>query len=516
MVLTEFDISTAYLHEEWALTFLKQLFSSTFTILFIGYSHDDAVMQLFARGMSLKSPEDQRRFALTMNQNGYEQPWNNRGITPIAYPPDENSGHSNLAQGIEKLAEHITRQPSQWKQRIAEIAERPLPPTDLEEQDTIKEAIRDSEGMLHFFTEAATNPNWLDWLNRNHYLDKLFQQGTTDLTDRSLADWMAKSFTTGNPNPMLELIGSYNSNLNPYLWQRIAEAIADRKPSEDSPNTIRKWVSLLLNTAPAGNPDILFDGLDYVSKICLQKSLTDSLVSCFGQMCQMTLTPQPIIRPRSGTTQAEDQTDPDTLALLQEEWDLFNKQPPVELGTTCTHYLLQKTWNNMKSFLDGITLPVLEETVRQLTIRHQTMLQWDTSAQAIRIDSTRRPEITKSPSAPDTHGVNAIIDAARDCLKWLAEKDPSTAHQWCNRLIQAEPILLKRLATYTVCLIDSDQLTNDQKIDWLIENQVIIDPTNQPEAYYATEKVLPGSSETAKEKLIEEIKRTPPEPTEES
>ena len=62
MVLTDADFGRAYLTEGWARRFLVELFRS-FTVMFVGYSHDDTVMKYLAR--ALPARESNPRFALT-------------------------------------------------------------------------------------------------------------------------------------------------------------------------------------------------------------------------------------------------------------------------------------------------------------------------------------------------------------------------------------------------------------------------------------------------------------------
>ena len=335
MVLTDADVSQAYLHEEWALTFLKQLFSR-FTVLFIGYSHDDTMMQYLARGMPAQRDEDQQRFALTIEEERSRQRWGNRGITPITFPPDDEGGYANLALAIEALAEYITRQPAAWRQRIDQIAKRPHPPTDPEEEDIIKEALRDPGNKLRFFTEGATSPEWMNWLEHHHYLDRLFQPGPPQGPDRTLADWMANRFVTRQPEALKQLISRHSSTLSPYLWKRLSHEIQCQESPDGNSFTIRQWVSLLLSTAPTENRRLLSTGLSNLTGVCLREGLTQSLVSCFGQMCRMTL-----IIPRQSEHPASQSGPGETDRRTGE---LFDTQPPVELGTACPQGMLEQTW----------------------------------------------------------------------------------------------------------------------------------------------------------------------------
>ena len=50
MVLTDLDFARAYLTEGWARRFLIELFRN-FTVLFVGYSHDDTILSYLARAL---------------------------------------------------------------------------------------------------------------------------------------------------------------------------------------------------------------------------------------------------------------------------------------------------------------------------------------------------------------------------------------------------------------------------------------------------------------------------------
>ena len=62
MVLTDADFGRAYLTEGWARRFLVELFRQ-FTVLFVGYGHNDTVMNYLAR--ALPESDVAKRFALT-------------------------------------------------------------------------------------------------------------------------------------------------------------------------------------------------------------------------------------------------------------------------------------------------------------------------------------------------------------------------------------------------------------------------------------------------------------------
>ena len=97
MVITDKDFGRAYINEGWAQRFLVKLFSN-FTILFIGYSHKDRIMNYLTR--ALQPRETNLRFALTPENETDNIDWNVLGIQPINYPqPNEDDHYSELNEG---------------------------------------------------------------------------------------------------------------------------------------------------------------------------------------------------------------------------------------------------------------------------------------------------------------------------------------------------------------------------------------------------------------------------------
>ena len=80
MVLTDADFGRAYLTDGWATRFLMSLFQDH-VVLFVGYSHNDIVMNYLARGLP---PSAQPRFALTSEADFGR--WKLLGIEALHYP----------------------------------------------------------------------------------------------------------------------------------------------------------------------------------------------------------------------------------------------------------------------------------------------------------------------------------------------------------------------------------------------------------------------------------------------
>lgn len=97
LVVTDSDFGHAYIREAWAARFLDRMFSA-FTVLFIGYSYGDLVMQYLGRSLGRGST----RFVLTDREDLPE--WRAYGLIPIPYQAPDNS-HVALPETLERWAE---------------------------------------------------------------------------------------------------------------------------------------------------------------------------------------------------------------------------------------------------------------------------------------------------------------------------------------------------------------------------------------------------------------------------
>ena len=117
MVLTDQDFGRAYLTEGWARRFLVALFRQ-FTVLFVGYGHNDTVINYLAR--ALPESAASRRFALTGERDPNLQRWRILGIEPIQYPQDKRADYSKLHVGIRRLADFSSHSVLDWQRETTE------------------------------------------------------------------------------------------------------------------------------------------------------------------------------------------------------------------------------------------------------------------------------------------------------------------------------------------------------------------------------------------------------------
>ena len=472
MVITDADFGRAYLNEGWAQRFLIELFGH-FTILFVGYSYNDRIMNYLTR--ALLPGETHQRFALTSECNNDTDRWRLLGIEPITYPQCNKEDHSALDKGVRELAAFAQLGILDWHRKITEIAENP-PPLDKETEDLMKYALAD-DTKTRFFTKAATNPEWIDWLDEREYLIPLFANDTLNKRDRIFSWWLVEQFAHTDANHLFLLIGKRNMRLHPRFWYNLAYRIGrDRETSWDT-DILSRWISLLLATAqgslntnspgPIGTSTLL----QWMGERCIQHERLDILLQIFDTMMEDRL------QLREGYFWHND--------------DENNGSPPVdaELPLIGEDNPLNQLWQaGLKPKLSQVAEPLLNQFIKRLEERRITLCTW------------QKADFDWEGSSDAN---NVLIDAARDCLEWLSLNRVETMAWWYDQLLHSDAPPLRRLA---ICgLSKREDLTADDKIDWLLTHVNLHERSIRSEVFQVVGLVYPEASPGRRQALIEAV-----------
>ena len=190
LVVTDADFGRAYLTRGYARRFLLDCFREH-AVLFIGYSHDDRIMQYLARGLPPAVPGSPSRFALAPDSE--RNKWRLLGIQLLPYDPDVNPSerHAALRETLEKWGDITQRDYTAHEREIGAIASRG-PDVDRESQDYLRRQVRDPVNVA-FFCKAAQDPAWLRWLEDEPLFRGLFApQAVRSDVSRALCQWFAK------------------------------------------------------------------------------------------------------------------------------------------------------------------------------------------------------------------------------------------------------------------------------------------------------------------------------------
>ena len=476
MVLTDQDFGRAYLTEGWARRFLLQLFGE-FTVLFVGYGHNDTVMNYLARALPIS--EAGRRFALTGKHDADLQRWRFLGIEPIIYPQSSEDDHSGLHDGVRRLAEVFGRGVLDWQHEITELANKNPSLLDSEEADLIEESLKD-ETKIRFFTAATSSPEWIDWLDNRKHLDALFSSGALSDRDVILTWWLAERFTFHYADKLFLLIARHDMRLHLFFWQVLGQKIGLGEQHPLDKEVLSRWISLLLSTAPADVDKHVFL---WMGERCAKHGMLNNLLEIYDAMTGSRL-------------------------LLKQgfSWgDAADDSPsaPVEVDVQLLgdHYGLNELWEKgLKPSLVQVVKPLLKIVIRRLEEQHLTLRVWQKANRNWDSISWHRLTIE---SSGDFEAINVLIDAARDCLEWLAANQADAAASWCDQLVVSEVPLLRRLAVHTLSV--RTELAADQKVDWLLKHIGLHDLPAHHEIFRAVKLAYPGASPERRQAIIDAV-----------
>lgn len=487
MVLTDEDFGRGYVTEGWASRFLVDLFRH-FTVLFVGYSHDDTTMNYLARALSgaraRSGAETTQRFALTAKAEGIEEKWNMLGVKPILFQKSESGGYDQLYAGIKKLAQQANFRILDWKQEIKNIAKREPPFLDDEDSDLLNRALKEDVAKVRFFTAVARDPAWIEWLDRKGHLANLFDNRSFNEQDNEqdaeFSRWLAENFAYQCPDEVFQLIGKHDMKLHPPFWSALGRVIR----SNDSPdeNVLSRWMSVLLDTVPRNTSPM---ELSWIGEHCIKHKLPDDLLRIFDALA---------------TWHMQISKDP-WASVLQEDNIPEFKADMVLIGD---YHNLSKLWQGLKSELAQVAEDILERLVPRWEEMHSTLCVWGQADKKQEPFSRRRSAI--EPHSQDRHpeSVDVLIDAMRDCLEWLAKNNPQSAGYWCARLVDSDALLLRRLAVHGLSV--REDLNADDKVDWLLEHVDFHDIGIHHEIFQAMKSVYPQVSLSCRKKVVAKVK----------
>ncbi|HTY55773.1 MAG TPA: SIR2 family protein [Candidatus Binataceae bacterium] len=238
-VLTDADFGRAYLTEGWATRFLQGVFQR-YSVLFIGYSHDDTVMTYLARGLP---PQAKPRFVLTSQT--HKDHWSLIKMGVLSYSSENN--HIALTVGVRGWVELCSMGALDHERRVQSIVSVPPPPGG-EEADYLSRVV-DDPATVHFFTRYADSLDWLHWVEGHRVFRHLFsnQHSSSDekvgSSARHLARWFAANFAVRYVDEALALVRRQGRQLSPPLWDEVAAALA--RDTARPPGVLARWAAIL-------------------------------------------------------------------------------------------------------------------------------------------------------------------------------------------------------------------------------------------------------------------------------
>jgi len=242
-VLTDEDFGRAYLTQGWASRFLSAMFSR-YTVLFVGYSHDDTVMNYLARG--LPPVRQKSRFAFTVDDKPSLSKWEFLDITPLTYKLcSGDNAHQAITDNVAELVRYVRQDLLQKGQRIRELVTT-HPPLDGPDADYLKFSLSKLD-TARIFLKHARSPEWIGWLEAQGSLEPLFdRRAKLEEIDRELAMWVAENFLVDN-KALLSAIFRNGGQLNAELCRIICWRLSNREHIPSIAGVFSRWTALLLS-----------------------------------------------------------------------------------------------------------------------------------------------------------------------------------------------------------------------------------------------------------------------------
>ncbi len=475
LILTDQDFGRAYLTEGWATRFLRSLFSS-FTVLFIGYSHDDIVMHYLSRGLP---PDNTKpRFALVRAVDDLNK-WNYRGIEPLAYPFEDEGDHSGLDEAVAGWVNRLHWGALETEQRIKQLVEGPPPPPlDSESQDFLLWAVNDITA-VRFFVRHAKRPEWLTWLSDRKILEPLFSQDELSEKHKELARWIAETHSMRHPDYVFAITEGHCKTINPwFVYQIICEfAFGAESLSKE---TLSRWIPILLQN------NTLEGRFEYTE--ILKKAIKQRAISAAVQLFTYLIKPSLFV---------------EKSLIWPEEDEKSELKTEVRLDFFADDHDLGDVWEqDIKPELSEVVFdlwPNLLQIINQIYLLSRS---WSRTTHRGDL-SRRRAAIEPHEQDRYPHIEDILVNATRDCLEFVLQNVPLVGQVWIEALSAMEPMIARRLAVHGVSF--SSQMDPNEKIRWLLDKKLLMEAGCKHEVFLLLKKVYPGAGLELRKELLKSV-----------
>jgi hypothetical protein len=451
LVVTDEDFGRAYLIDAWASQFLRRMFDR-YTVLFIGYSHEDVVMSYLARGL----PRRSLRFAFDFTSDTSK--WTRLNIRPIVYPGTATD-HRALRKAVEGWSQRSNMGLLDHRQRIFELAdaEPPQEPVDA----TYLEEVINETSTVGFFTERARGLPWLIWLEQQPVFREVFARGNLSEPSRLLAWWYVENLVLDPQlsQSALATVQRMGSTFSDELWSVLSRRIS--AIASHSPSMFSKWVMILVDTAPRWFPN----DLEHVLTSCSWEANRETLLLLFQHLT----TPRFKLDPPFPSYFSAD--DPESTETVR-----------AGLVFPGSEYWLSDAWTNMRESVLEDASPeianIAEENIRRCYTILASVNDWTRTWDPL---SYGRSAIEPHPQDSFREPIDVVIDMARDALEYLMIRDKDAADALIRGWGNSQLGLLRRLSTHGWRL-RSDR-SFDDKIRWVLNGDLLYDFETKHEVF---------------------------------
>ncbi len=484
LVFSQSGFGRAYITENWASKFLHDLFK-TYTILFYGYRHNDTILKYLTKGLQDAKP----MFAFANKDD--EKHWRYYRITPIPYPIiEEKDKYKSVVLTLNNWSSHIHMSLIDHQDKMKSICDNPPPEmTETEVTDYIVDCIKDQIKIRSFsrFLNLNYLDRWLKWLNNQKLLDNLFKPCMNlSKAEIELSDWLARVIVQSENETFFELMVKNNHELNFNIWYSIAFYLAQEVKNNSDELFTAKCVSVLLDTIPSFKTYIRQLGMILMN--CNYPENKNAALILFDFLTT------PVRQFEESYSKYYDKD-------ARYKADSRNKLK----GNV---YELRNSWEKIfKPNLDFYWVHLEPVLNKQLTIALISNVALGQANYNSDRDSWWRNAIEPHPQNHHPRDIDLLIDAARDLLEYVIQKDDKKGKMLCDMWFSTRVPILKRIALHGISI--NDKIIPEEKLEYIISNKLLYKSDCKHEVFKILEKSFANSNRQTQESFIKEVLRGP-------
>ena len=468
LVVTDRDFGRAYLTDAWVTRFLLPMFQR-FTVLFVGYSHDDPIMRYLALGLPSGTP----RYAFTSANEVNDSKWARLGVETISYPV-QNHDHSALVTALEAWDVMVRRGQTEHRARIVEVVMggTTLTPVD---HDYLVNQLETGDGAREFVRAVAgVEPDlqiaWLRWAEGLPDFKAIFngQNGNDGAT--VLGNWFCTSFIAVPElhGAALHTLQRLGQKLGKDLFQAAGWSASDLRAVDVDAG--RRWTAFLVTSVEGHSAPVATDTiLSYLPS----DNATDLTV------LRAALRASLVLKRRWTLDESDDLT---TFPDAEVHWT-------TAADTLCEYILAVVEVTAPGDLTVGTALEDSLSGAYDLLEAYHGQRTWDPL-------SFGRAAIEPHEQDQFDEPVDAVIDG----LRAYGEKALLARHNLPERWWSLDRALFRRLALHLVALDVSR--TPDEKIMWLLERNSLYEPDLKHEVYCVLSVSAAKASDEARDRLL--------------
>jgi len=312
LVIMDADFGRAYMTQGWARDFLVTLYAK-YSVLFIGYSHKDALLTYLARGL-FSDDKSKKHFALVLKDGDDADKWGRLKIQSIPYQAEEGSQkHANLNNGLKEWCQFSNESPYDVKGHIEKIVDKysgdttsAISDDGLQTCGMLRVSKLDTDYLQHYlvrdtnwqwFTSKAKGLGWVDWADKAGILPSLLRDDRGKSENRGLSydlfSWAVPIIIQSADRKVLDVFDSLGGKFGSWAWEMCVYSISDREADAFwKSKYLSFWLSHIVQDWPQLVPNYRYHSAAKLVGELINHNYLPQALRLFGKMLDVQIVTQ--------------------------------------------------------------------------------------------------------------------------------------------------------------------------------------------------------------------------------